>query len=210
MTMQKFAWPMASMMIVLSMLGCTPKVKGPAGPSEDGASSAQIPEGLSAVEFGIGDVETSLLLGLTISEDGDLTNVEIEEKETTKYEVALVNVKVRKPYPKRLIVNLEIGALDDFAGHAVQIVPHIYVDKVDIEMDGFVYGGSATVRRRDIRIDVLEHLKEDASTTLIRAELELRLFLNTDASEVTPETPPTPLTQTVTSLSNPVRIDFLP
>lgn len=210
MTMQKFTWPIASTMILLSMLGCSPKVKQPAGTSEGGAPTAQIPGGLSAVEFGIGDVETSLHLSLTISGKSDLTNVEIEEKQTKKYQVALVNAQVRKPYPEKLILNLEIRAVDNFIGHAVQIVPHFYFDEVDVVLDGFVYGGAGTIGWRNIQIDVFEHLKKDASTTLIHAELELSLFLNTDVSEVTPETPPTPLTQSVTSLSNPVRIDFLP
>lgn len=208
--MQKFSWPIVSTLILLSIIGCTPEVKKSASPSKGDGTSSPIQETLVAVEYGIGDVETSLKMELTIVDDGSLPSVEIEEKETTKHELALVNVKVRKPYPEKLTLNLKLRAFDVFAEHAVKIIPHVFFDDVDVKLEGYVYGGGQTEGLRNIRIEVFDHLKEGATSTLVHVELELSLFLNTDASEIGLETPPTPLTQTNTSFSNPVRIDFLP
>jgi len=198
------------MMVLLAALGCDPKPKESGGTSGDGVPSTQEPETAAAVEYGIGDVESSIVLALTIIDDGDLGNIEIQELETTKYEVALVNAQLQKPYPEELMLNLRIRAYNNFDGHAVKIIPHFFFDEVEVELEGFIYGGTATEGLRNIQIEVFKHLKEGAPTVLIRAELELSLFLNTDVSEVTVDTPPTALTQSIPLLSNPVRIDFLP
>lgn len=206
----KFAPSILLAALLLPMVGCSPEASAPEGDSGVGSLEISDRSSVAPVVFGIGDVETSLDMTLTIDKETDLTNVEFEEVLTRKYEIAKVDVLVRKPYPEELILVLKIKSFDNFVGHAVQIRPHVYFDGKDVALDGFIYGSRAVLNRREFKMNLFEHLEDSPSSTLVHAELEISLFLNTDESEVTLETPPTEHTQTVTKLSNLVRIDFVP
>ncbi len=206
----KFAPTLLLAALVLPIVGCSPEASAPEGDSGVSNLETSDPSGASPVVFGIGDVETSLDMTLTLDEEMDLTNVEFEEVLTKKYEIAKIDVLVRKPYPEELILLLKIKSFDNFAGHAAQIRPHVYFDDKDVVLDGFIYGSTAVLTRREFRVNLFEHLEGSPSSVLVHAELEISLFLNTDESEVTLETPPTERTQSVTKLSNLVRIEFVP
>ena len=201
-----FVWAM----LLLPILGCSPN----AGPTEE-TSGSDISEtdntlGVAPVEFGIGDVETSIETNLSLDPDMDLTNVQLNQLFTKNKKLAKVEVRVSKPYPEKMLLTLIFKTSDNFAKHAVQVIPHIFLDDKDIPLEGFVLGGNAIFERPVRTIDIFEHLDNIPSTILVRSEIELKLFLNTEKSEITLETPPTELTQSITKLGNPVRRDFLP
>ena len=206
----KFAPTVLLAALLLPIVGCSPKASAPEGDSGVSTLETFDASSPSAVVFGIGDVETSLDMVLIVDETTDMTHVQFEEFKTVKKDLAKVDVVVRKPYPEELNLVLQIKSLGNFVGHAVQIRPHVYFDAKDVALEGFIYGNTAVLDPHEFKINVFEHLEGDPSSTLVHAELEINLFLNTDESEITLETPPTEHTQSVTKLSNPVRIDFVP
>lgn len=195
---------------LLPIVGCSPKASAPEGDS--GVRTPEISDASSSntVVFGIGDVETSFGVTLTLDGETDLTNIQLEEARTRKADLAKIDVILRKPYPEELNLVLRIKSSDNFVGHAVQVKPHIYFDAKDVALEGFIYGNSAVLEQHEFKVNVFDHLESSPSSILVHAELEISLFLNTDESEITLETPPTEHTQSVTKLSNPVRIDFAP
>lgn len=197
-------------MVLLPILGCTPDTGPPEETSESEVTETDDTLGIAPIKFGIGDVETSIKMAFSISPDMDLTNVQYEQTLTQHQEIAKVDVRVSKPYPEKMLLTLGFRIINDFTGHAAQVIPHIFLDDKDVPLEGFVLGGNATAESPEFTIDIFEHLDTIPSTILVHPELEINLFLDTDESEITPETPPTELTQSVTKLGNPVRIDFLP
>ena len=191
-------------------VSCSPKASAPEGDSGVGAPETTDASIATSVAFGIGDVETSLDMTLALDEETDLTYVQFEEARTKKKELAKVDVLVRKPYPEELNLVLRIKSFDNFVGHAVQVRPHIYFDGKDVALEGFIYGNTALLERHEFKVNVFEHLEGNPSSTLVHAELKISLYLNTDEDQITLETPPTERTQSVTKLSNLVRIDFVP
>lgn len=196
--------------LLLPVLGCSPKASAPEGDSGAGTPEISDAPTSASVVFGIGDVETSLAVTLTLDKEMDLANIQLEEARTRKTDLAKVDVIVRKPYPEELNLILRIKSSDNFVGHAVQVKPHIYFDAKDVALEGFIYGNRAVLDRHDFKINVFDHLEGSPSSILVYVKLEINLFLNTSESEITLETPPTEHTQSVTKLSNPVRIDFVP
>lgn len=208
--LQKFALTILLTALLPPIVGCSPKPSAPEGDASVSTPVTPDPSSTNSVVFGIGDVETSLDMTLSLDEETDLTNVHLDEKRTKKKDLAKVDILVRQPYPEELILVLKIKSFDNFPGHAVQITPHVYFDDKDVELEGFIYGNRAVLDRHEFKINVFEHLEGSPSSTLAYAELQISLFLNTDEAEVTLETPPTEQTQSVKKLSNPVRIDFIP
>ena len=196
--------------LLLPVVGCSPKASAPEGDSGVGTVETSDASSATSVVFGIGDVETSIIVTLTLDEETDFTNVQLEEARTRKMDLAKVDVILQKPYPEELILVLRIKSSDNFVGHAVQVKPHVYFDSKDVALEGFIYGNRAVLDQHAFTVNVFDHLEGNPSSTLVHAELEINLFLNTDESEITLETPPTKHTQSVTKLSNPVRINFVP
>lgn len=207
---EKFTLFLLLAALLPSIVGCSPKVSAPEDDSGSSGPAPSEPSSSTAVMFGIGDVETSLDMVLILDETTDLTNVRFEEFRTKKKDLAKVDVFVGKPYPEELNLILKIKSFDNFTGHAVQLRPTLHLDGKDIALEGFVYGSTAVLDRREFKVNIFDHLEGDPSSVLAHVELEIDLFLNTDESEVTLDTPPTENVQSVLKLSNPVRIDFVP
>lgn len=197
-------------MVLLPILGCSPDAGPPEETSESEVTATENTLGVAPLRFGIGDVETSIEMILTLDSDMDLTNVQIQQALTKNKKLAKVEVRVLKPYPEKMLLTLGFRITNNFAGHAVQVIPHIFLDDKDLPLEGFILGGNTASERPEFTIDIFEHLDTIPSTILVHPELEIKLFLDTDKSEITLETPPTELTQSITKLGNPVRIDFLP
>jgi len=197
-------------MLLFPILGCWPDTGAPKATSGGDPSKTIAAAEVTAVEFGIGDVETSIESNLNLDPNMDLTNVQLNHLFTQNEILAKVEVRVLKPYPEKMLLTLMFKSNNDFKGHAVQVIPHIFLDDKDIPLEGFVLGENAMIERPVRTIDIFEHLDNIPSTILVRSETEINLFLDTDKSEITLETPPTELTQSITKLGNPVRINFLP
>ena len=207
---EKFTLFLVLAALLPPIVGCSPKVSAPEGDSASSEPAPSEPSSDNPVMFGIGDVETSLDMVLILDETVDLTNVRFEEFRTKKKDLAKIDIIVQKPYPEELNLLLQIKSFDNFTGHAVQLRPHIHLDGKDIALEGFIYGSRAVLERHEFKVNVFEYIEGDPSSILVHAELEITLFLDTDESEITLETPPTEKVQTVRKLSNPVRIDFVP
>ena len=193
-------------------VGCSPKVRAPEGdPTGDGLPRSPLTATEAVIEFGIGDVETSILIVLTMDESQESESVQYEEVETKKYEIAIVQTNIVKPYPEKLMLAVKIRTFDAFEEHAVQVKPRIFFgeDKV-VDLEGFIFGGDAGRARRQISVDLFEHVQDIPESMLLRVETELNLFMDAGKSGITPETPLTPETRSVIKLSNPMRINFLP
>ena len=200
-----FVWAV----VLLPILGCSPDVDPPEETSGSDVSETIAAIAVAPVEFGIGDVETSIETTFSLHSEMNFANVQLNQLFTKNKKLAKVEVVVLKPYPEEMLLTLGFRNYDNFAGHAVQVIPHIFLDDKDVPLEGFVLGGNAMAERHERTIDIFDHLDAIPSTILVRPEIELNLFLDTDKSEITLETPPTELTQSITKLGNPVRIDFL-
>lgn len=208
--LEKFTLFLLLAALLPPIVGCSPKTSAPEDDSGSSGPAISEPSSSTAVVFGIGDVETSLDMVLVLDETTDMTNVRFEEFKTKKKELAKIDVTVRKPYPEELNLILRIKSFDNFTGHAVQLRPHVRLDGKDIALEGFIYGSRAILDRHEFKVNIFDHIEGDPSSILVHVELDITLFLDTDESEVTLETPPTENVQTVLKLSNPVRIDFVP
>lgn len=196
---------------VLATAGCSPsqpETVKPAATTEP--AFVDVPLGDTGVEFGIGDIESRLTLGITLREGQNYENVQFLPRFTQKGDLAKVDMRVSKPYPDELWLTLGVNSTKNFEGHAVQVKIRVYFDEREVTSYGFIYGANALSDQKRFFVDVLEHFDEPPSTLLVHAKAELNLFLDTDETTITLDTPPTPETQSVVKLSNPVRIDFLP
>lgn len=197
-------------MLLFPILGCRPDAKAPEETSQSEVTVTDDTSGVALPEFGIGDVETSIEMTLSLNPDMDLTNVQYHEAQTKQYRVAKVEATVSKPYPEKMLLTLKYRIGANFTGHAVQVFPHIFLDDKDIPLEGFILGGNAVRKKPEFTIDVFEYMDTIPSKIVAHPRSEIVLFLDTDESEITVETPPTELSQSITKLGNPVRIDFLP
>ncbi len=197
-------------MLLFPVLACRPDAKAPEKTPAGQVTVLNNTSGIALPEFGIGDVETSIEMTLSLNPDMDLTNVQYHEAETKQYKVAKVEATVSKPYPEKMLLTLKYRISTNFTGHAVQVFPHIFLDDKDIPLEGFILGGNAVRKKPEFTIDVFEYVDTIPSKIVAHPRSEIYLFLDTDESGITVETSPTELTQSITKVGNPVRIDFLP
>jgi len=190
--------------------GCSPKVNAPQEePTGSGLPGSPLAPVESVVEFGIGDVETSILINVTMDESMNSATLHFEEVETKKYEIAIVRVAVAKPYPESLPVIVRLRRWEGFVGHEVQVKPRLYIgEDTVIDLDAFLFGNGVGSSIRETTVDLMEHLDEVPESLLVRVEADLNLFLDGADSGITIESPTTPETQSVVRLSNPMRIIF--
>ena len=197
--------------VLLSIAGCSPKSSIPQEPRAGDLAFAQRDNYTTAqVKFGIGDAETSIDVTLTLKPDQDMSNISEIESITSKYVLAKLDVNVVKPYPEQLLIEMRLESFDNFPGHAVQVKPRIFFDDVQVDLDALIYGSLSMGKRDKIVIDAMQHLNPIPKTVLVRGELEINLFLDTDETTVTGDTPVTPSTQSLVKLTNPIRINFHP
>lgn len=199
-----------SVISLVVVLGCSPKVSVPEDePSGDGLPKSTDVTTESVVEFGIGDVETGIQLVVTINESLVSDQVEYEELETKKYEIAIVRAKVSKPYPDTLPIVVKFRRWIVFSEHAVQVKPHLFIDDEEVlEMDGLMYGGEERSSHRELTLNLFDYMEEVPETILVRVEADFNLFLGAGDEGVTLDTPLASDTQSVIKVSNPLRIDF--
>lgn len=199
----------ACLLLALIVLGCSDEKERPEPPpSVFGDNTPLSTPGLETIEFGIGDVETTIDVVLTVDPETDQTNVTFQEFLTRKKEIAKVEVHVSKPYPDKLLLKLAIRCFDEFPEHAVQVLPHIFVGGKDVLSYGLIFGINAHRERPTFSFDIMEHLEEYPPRVIVHAETYMNLFMDTDMSDITVETPLADPRNTIRKLTSPVIIFF--
>lgn len=201
--------------MALWLTGCSKPDQAPEATPEPVPDKSQPEEPrrlgtLEGVEFGVGDVETSLKLELTTGDKNDPVAVLYDAVENRKYELSKAQMTVGSPYPEALWVTINLRSTANFGGHAVQVKPKLFLDNREIASFAYMTGSQARKDTKAFEVDIMKHLEEIPDTLLLHSTVDIKLFLDTDESTITVDTPPEPATQTATKLSNPLRIHFDP
>lgn len=197
-----------AMLAVGVLVGCSDESTSKDPDSQNSDAPLLMMNQSTQLTYGIGDAETTISLNVRLSDSMNRAGLSYREVETKKYELAMAELTVSKPYPEKLLVVVDVGNRNDFEGYAVQVKPRLFIDDREVATFGFVYGADAKRGQRNFEVDLMEYLDEVPATLLVHARARIHLFMSTDPAEVTIDTPLSAGSQSAEKLSNPLRVNF--
>lgn len=195
-------------------LGCSPTPTKTL-PFGDGADPSASAAPVAPAVFGVGDVETSLRLRVTLNAQSRGPNVRSQEDLSAKQEILRTTVDIYDPLPEELWATFELSCYADFPGHAAVVRVAMFsqpgdADPVEIGRFNVVLGDNARDRTTTVKANALEPLPQRPDTLLVYAKADIILFMNTEEDAVDPETATTDNpAMRAALLSNPMRVNFL-
>jgi hypothetical protein len=176
-----------------------------------GTSSEISETDLKTLVVGIGDIESTMRLSVSLDESS-YSSVASHTEEINKIEImSRASADVASPYPLELNVLLECRNQKNYPGHAFRGTVQLYNGNEIIDTFKFVAGATAMldVQRRVVNVARLIDV-ETGGSVLLHARCEIEFFLDTDESTIDLDSPAPAGTTRVTKMGNPLRITFLP
>jgi hypothetical protein len=196
---------------LVGLSGCSQESQPPEN-AGGGAPAGENPPIEAPVSYNIGDVETSLRLTVTVAPRSQRANVEYMELQTKKFELAMAEAHITKPYPEELWLTAGIDARRALRPQdAIVLRLRIYAEgrEAPVAQKDVVWTGSGKIGQSEsLDVDIVPQLDSLATSVLVHARAEILWFAGTDAASIDPAN----VTQTpagrVEKLSNTLRISF--
>lgn len=194
---------------LLMLVGCSPVSP------ESGTSSSEVAETYGQIEIqqlqariDIGDLESYTHFWIHLSQESLSPFIENVEVFSKKEKLSKATLKVSKPYPKELWLQLDMKTIKLFAGYAMVLRVRVFLDGEVIENIDFVCDDLTERIEQNRQIELLSKFDSLPETALVHAEATIIMFgqeeLNVDELDSVQLTPK----NSVVILSNPLRINF--
>ncbi len=201
--------------LALGLLGLVSCSQESAPPPDDSAgvppTNANAPIEAPA-SYNLGDVETSFRLTVKVASKSQRGTVEYAELQTKKFELAMAEAHIKKPYPEQLWLVSEINARRALRPQdAILLRLRVYAEGTEapIAEKAMVWKGSGKPGQADsLEVDLVPHVNSLATSVLVHARTEILWFADTDAESIDPSNVTQTPTGRVEKLSNTLRVSY--
>jgi hypothetical protein len=158
---------------------------------------------------GIGDVESQMLLVVSLSKTSFADNISHTEDINKRKENVRATADVSAPYPEKLDVQILNFNNDNYPNDTYRGTVSLYVGKEIVHTFTYIAGEKASQDLESVTVDVMPYLEATAgSSTEIHARCKIEFYKNTKESEVTLDSPAPTDIAPVIKMSNPLRVTF--
>lgn len=194
---------------LVASVGCSPGPPPSPGSSGEGAQAVEYFE-IQQLQplFDIGDIESYTHFWVELSEESESPTIENVEVFSKKEELTKAILNISKPYPKELWLRLNTKLLKTFAGYAVAMRVRLFLDGKEIEAFDFIYENLMDRIPRTRRVEVMSNFGSIPETALVHAEATIIMFAEEEFNEDELDSVQLTPKNSVTILSNPLRINF--
>lgn len=205
---------LGGIVVFMGLLACNspssvPRKDTPAAlPGGDSA----VAQGALTPEYNLGDVDYATVVSVRLSDRSKSALIQYDEKEGLRGNVLLANATVLPPHPASLWLAATIeSSLGYPPKDTVLVRMSVTVDtrKDPLVTKSFIFSGKGLARKPErVEVDLMPFLDPIPASVLVRAEVQIVWFPDTDPVTIDPATVDTSKGQSLDKLSNPLRIDF--